>query len=270
MELPLCLVYLQEEKIIGVNGLFESTFKNTSLINKSVNEVFTFEKEYTILTLSNYTTYLRYTLLNNVIALTRVDSKLIDSNYFVHSTITPLTNVIELTKILENTSLTQKQKEYISIIKMNNFELTKNINDITKFLTYFGKGVYLYYEPINLKNKIEYIIKIISNIYKISVNINFENEIIFQDKEILFDILYHILFYLVKNTKAIDIYYEDKKIIFSSASFNGEYEKKMNACEIHSYNYNDSLDLHIVKICLKLVKWSVTYSDSNKYILSIQ
>ncbi len=270
MELPLYLVYIKNERIIDVNSTFDSLvkkafedYKRTDIVNKNIHEVFDFDKEYALMTISSYRIYIKYVIVNNIIALNCINTCVIDSRYFIHNTITPLTNVIELTKMLDTTSLKQKQKEYISIIKKNNFELTKNINDITNFLDYFSKGIKMYHESINLYVKLTNVLQLISNIYKTSVNVNTDKDIIIHDKKIMFDILYHLLFIFIKNSKEnhMEISYENKKITFSSESLDKSYKDKLDSCIIHEYNYNDSLDFHIVKLLLKLTKSRIDYSE---------
>lgn len=271
MELPLCLIYIDNGKIIDVNSTFESTikllnvdYKNTDIVNKNITDIFEFDIDYALMIISNYRLYLRYTIINNIIALNCINNQLIDSKYFIHNTITPLTNIIELTKILDNTNLSPKQKEYISIIKNNNFELTKNINDITNFLNYFSKGIKLYHESINLSVSINNVLQLISNIYKTSIDININQDVILYDKQVVFDMLYHILFVFIKNLdeKYMQISYENKKLIFTSKSFNtAYYEDKLKNCLIHNYNYNESLDIHLLKLLLKLTRSKIEYKQ---------
>ncbi len=271
MELPLCLIYIENGKIIDVNSTFETTikllnedYKNTDIVNKNITDIFEFDIDYALMIISNYRIYLKYTIINNIIALNCINNQLIDSKYFIHNTITPLTNIIELTKILDNTNLSSKQKEYISIIKKNNFELTKNINDITNFLNYFSKGVKLYHESINLSTSINNVLQLISNIYKSSIDIDIKQDIILHDKQVVFDMLYHIVFVFVKNLNEnyMRISYENKKLIFTSKSFNtAHYETKLKECLIHNYNYNESLDIHLIKLLLKLTRSKIEYKQ---------
>lgn len=277
MELPLCLIYVDDQKIIDVNSTFDSMmkllnndYKHGDIINRNISDIFEFEEDYTLMTISTYRLYLRYTKINNIIALNCINNDIIDSKYFIHNTITPLTNIIELTKILDNTSLNAKQKEYISIIKRNNFELTKNISDITSFLTYFGKGVKLYYESMNLATEINNVLHLISNMYKTSIDLQINQDIVLHDRQIMFDILYHLVFIFIKNSNEnhMQIHYKDKKIVFTSKAFDESYKQKIQECIIHTYNYNESLDFHIIKLLLKLTKTKIEYNDKS-YILSL-
>lgn len=270
MELPLCLIYIEDEKIIDVNVTFDSTlkllnddYKHSDIVNKKISDVFEFDDEYALMILSNYRIYLKYTFVNNIIALNCVNNNLIDSKYFIHNTITPLTNIIELTKILDNTPLTIKQKEYINIIKRNNFELTKNINDITNFLNYFSKGVKLYHESINLNTIINKVLQVISNIYKTSIDVTIDQNVILYDNQVMFDMLYHVIFLFIKkiDEKHMQISYKHKKIIFTSKSFDTYHQDKLNECVIRTYNYNESLDFHMMKLLLKLTRTKLEYNE---------
>jgi hypothetical protein len=268
------MAYIENNIVVHVSSLFDTTIKmlysnyrKSDILNKNISEIFKYDDEYALIIIGNYRLYTKYMLINNIFVLIYTYSDIIDSKYFIHTTLTPLTNIIELTKILENTPVTAKQREYISIIKKNNLELTKNINDITNFLNYFNKGIVLYKESINLHNKISYVKEMISGT---SIQIDIGHQVIYHDDNILFDILYHFLSQLNKNfgNNNIKVLYEKNTIIFISDMFNGNYIRMLEECSISKYKYNADLDLHTVKLLLKLTEIRLEYTD-NKYILNL-
>lgn len=276
MELPICMAYIENNIVVHVSSLFETTikmlygnYKKSDILNRNTSEIFKYDNDYALLIIGNYRLYTKYMLINNILVLIYTYTEIIDSKYFIHTTLTPLTNIIELTKMLENTSITTKQKEYISIIKKNNLELTKNINDITNFLNYFNKGIVLYKESINLHNKMASVKEMLSSML-IQIDTDTEHHIVYHDDQVLFDILYHFLSQLNKNfgSNIIKILYEKNTIVFVSDTFNGNYIRMLDECSVSKYKYNADLDLHTVKLLLKLTEIRIEYVD-NKYILNL-
>lgn len=278
MELPLCLVYIENDIIIEVNNRFDESIKEIyveynrlDIVNKKIKDIFHIHTEYLLIYLPNFSIYVRYMMINNIIAVNFLDSKIFDPGYFIHNTITPLTNAIELTKMFYNTNLTNKQREYLLIMKKNNFELTKNINNISKFFNYLTRGVNFYNEIIQLKPKINRIIEIISSMYSAPTKLDLGNETITADKEVFFNIMYHMLFLLMKNTgdREILISYKDKTIYFTCKSFSGKYIEILDNCNIHRYTYTDNLDIHLLKLLLILTKYKMDYDEIyNRYTLT--
>lgn len=279
MELPLCLLNIEDGVIVDVNETFNKTinklyndYEKIDVIGKNVKSIFRLVNgEYNVMSIKNYRLYVSITTINNIIALCCcIDNDTIDSNYFIHSTLTPLSNVVELVKMIDKSGISRKQKEFVSIIKKNNFELIKNINDITNFLTYFNKGLILFKERIDLSKKIENVVNIISNVYKISITSDVNNQLIIGDNMIIFEIIYHIFFWFSQNIQEdiIHISCNGKTLDFYCESFTDCFIKNLDDCIVEKYNYSNSLDLHIIKILCILSDTRVYYTNKT-YSLNI-
>lgn len=176
---------------------------------------------------------------------------------------TPLNGILAMTALLNDTTLSDEQKDYTNQINESSYNIIEIFNDVIDYIKLSNSEIHLHTEPVNLKLVLNESISIVSSkIKKKYVNINYKidpdiNPDILSNSQRLKQILVNILTNVVQYSDKpilVDISLLDSHLHFyiedKSLGYSKEDTFKMNNSlnDISDFNLNLPITQKLVKL----------------------
>lgn len=300
-DIPVCLIELAaDDTIIDANKLFEVELNKIDVKKQDFvgNDIKKYIKKFSKIMLRNTECILIgnraihciISVKDMIIFIEVINYNISFIKYINQEFKKPIMKSIELVNIISNTNLNKEQKRFTELMKENNYQLTKTINDTIDYLKLLSNNVVLNKKRFKISAAIEQVEKLIKSPVDINLIFDYKELEVFTDYDRFVELLIHVINHCLNHTKKGFINIKSKNnedIIVMYITDTGQKLSKItqelmfhgfaNIAQdaIEKRNYAGSLELSIAKYLAKLMNGDVIlerteeYGSSYKYYLDI-
>lgn len=289
-DIPVCLIELAADNtILDVNKLFEVELNKIDVQKKDfTGDVKKYIKNFCkgmyrqvdCILIGNKAIHCIISIKDMIIFVEVITSNISFIKYINQEFKNPILKSIELVKSIENTKLSKEQKNITNLMKENNYQLTKTINDTIDYLKLLTNNIVLNKRKFKISAAISQVEKLIKSSEDVKLIFDYKDLEVYADYDRFVELMIHVInhclihtekgFVNIKSKNNEDIivmYITDTGQKLSRMSqelmFQGFANIAMDAVE--KRKYMGSLELSIAKYLAKLMNGDVVLERTEEY-----
>ena len=289
-DIPVCLIELAaDDTVLDINKLFEVELNKIDIKKKDFEgDIKKYIKNFSkamyrqvdCILIGNRAIHCILSIKDMIIFVEVITSNISFIKYINQEFKKPILKSIDLVKSIENTKLSKEQKDFTRMMKENNYQLTKTINDTIDYLKLLTNNVILNKRRFKISTAISQVEKLIKSPEDVNLIFDFKDLEVYADYDRFVELLIHVINHCLIHTKKgfvniksknnediIVMYITDTGQKLSKMSqelmFQGFANIAMEATERRKYT--GSLELSIAKYLAKLMNGDVVLERTEEY-----